>query len=252
MKKIINGKVYNTKTAQELTSYWNELSPTDFNHLTETLYRKKTGEYFLHGEGGAMTRYSEARGDMRGGGEVIVPLTYAEAQEWAERHMTSDAYVAEFGDPGEGEGEDVRFTVLLSPGVHEKLRRLQAETGESMSAIAGQLIERHIDSYEPPMTVDKIIEDSNLTLKEKRRVRSLIDERVLIVSDADLPLLKYWIENEQLDGYHPMFYGGYSPEQFQKEQVDQFGEEVDLQDRQWYTVLPEGIIEYTDEPGWWK
>jgi len=252
MKRIIKGKVYNTKTAQKLTSYWNELSPTDFNHLTETLYRKKTGEYFLHGEGGAMTRYSEARGDMRGGGEGIVPLTYAEAQEWAERHMTSDAYVAEFGDPGEGEGEDVRFTVLLSPGVHEKLRRLQAETGESMSTIAGQLIERHIDSYEPPMTVDKIIEESNLALKDKKFVRSLINTGILKVQREDIPLFEHWLENDQLDGYRPGFFGEYTPDQFQKEQLDQFGCEADLQDRQWYTVLPEGIIEYCDDPGWWK
>ena len=101
------------------------------------------------------------------------------------------------------------------------------------------------------MTVEKIIEDSNLTLKEKRFVRSVIDRGILTVLDADLPLLKNWLENEQLDSYRPTFYGGYTPEQFQKEQVDQFGEEVDLEDRQWYTVLPEGIIEYADEPGWW-
>lgn len=146
----------------------------------------------------------------------------------------------------------MRFTVLLSPGVHEKLRRLQAETGESMSTIAGQLIERHFDSYEPPMTVDKIIEDSNLTLKDKSFVRRLINIGILKVHREDFPLFEHWLENDQLDGYRPTFYGGYSPEAFQEEQLDQFGCEVDLEDRQWYTVLPEGIIEYSDEPGWWK
>lgn len=253
MKRIIKGKVYNTDTAKQVGHYESEYGCTDFNYYEQILYRKKTGEYFLYGHGNAASPYAQSTGENSWtGGESIRPLTFEEAREWAETHLEADLYIEEFGDPGEGEGEDVRFTVLLSPGVHEKLRRLQAETGESMGTIGGQLIERHIDSYEPPMTVDKIIEDSNLTLKDKRFVRSVIDRGILTVLDADLPLLKYWIENEQLDSYRPMFYGGYTPERFQKEQVEQFGEEVDLEDRQWYTVLPEGIIEYSDEPRWWK
>lgn len=103
-----------------------------------------------------------------------------------------------------------------------------------------------------PMTVDKIIEDSNLTLKDKRFVRRLINTGILQVRKEDFPLFEHWLENENLTGYYPTFYGGYNPEVFQEEQIDQFGEEVDLEDRQWYTVLPEGIIEYADEAGWWK
>lgn len=101
-------------------------------------------------------------------------------------------------------------------------------------------------------TAENIIMESNLHDKEKSRIKRLIDEGVLIVSDADLPLFEYWLNNEQLDSYRPLFYGGYTPERFQKEHVDQMGYEIDLEDRQWYTVLPSGIIEYYDEPGWWK
>lgn len=88
--------------------------------------------------------------------------------------------------------------------------------------------------------------------KDKKFVQRLIDEGILKVRKEDTPLFEYWIENENLTGYYPTFYGGYSPEAFQKEHLNHFGYEVDLQDRQWYTVLPEGIIEYTDAPGWWK
>lgn len=101
-------------------------------------------------------------------------------------------------------------------------------------------------------TAENIIMESNLHDKEKREIRRLIDAGVLKVNHEDLPLLEHWINNEQLDGYRPTFYGGYTPEQFQKEQVDQFGCEADIEDRQWYTVLTEGIIEYSDEPGWMK
>ena len=47
MKKIINGRKYDTETAKEI-GYWSNGYPcSDFNHCEETLYLKKTGEY-LH------------------------------------------------------------------------------------------------------------------------------------------------------------------------------------------------------------
>ena len=57
MKKIINGKVYDTETAQVLGS-WSNMSDRSFERIDETLYRKRTGEFFLHGEGGPMSRYA--------------------------------------------------------------------------------------------------------------------------------------------------------------------------------------------------
>ena len=45
MKKIINGKTYNTETAKEI-SEWSEGVYRDFTYIGETLYRKRTGEYF--------------------------------------------------------------------------------------------------------------------------------------------------------------------------------------------------------------
>lgn len=131
----------------------------------------------------------------------------------------------------------------------DNLARALAEVKED--DIEEQLIEKHIDGYEL-MTVDKIIENSTLSEKEKKHVRRLIDESMLQVRKEDIPLFEHWLANDQLDGYHPMFYGGYTPERFQAEQIDQLGYEADLENRQWYTVIPEGIIEYADEPGWWK
>lgn len=123
---------------------------------------------------------------------------------------------------------------------------------DTLARALAEVEEDDIEVQEPPMTVDKLISESNRTLKDKKFVRRLIDEGVLRVSDTDLPLFEHWLNNEQIDRYCPAFFGGYTPERFQKERLDQFGCEVDLEDRQWYTVLPEGIIEYYDEPGWWK
>ena len=41
MRKIINGRKYDTETAEQLACYWNELSTRDFRHMTERLFRKK-------------------------------------------------------------------------------------------------------------------------------------------------------------------------------------------------------------------
>lgn len=90
MKKIIGTKVYNTDTAVELGQYWNGLSTSDFGYVSERLYATKKGAYFLHGEGGAMSHWSEACGNARCGGEGIEPLTELEALAWMSEHGDPD------------------------------------------------------------------------------------------------------------------------------------------------------------------
>ena len=102
MKKIINGKKYDTETARELASYSNGGGWRDFQHFEETLHQKRTGEYFLYGEGGPASRYAETCGlNGRCGGEKIIPLTEIEAQEWAEEHLDGEDYEEIFGEVAE-------------------------------------------------------------------------------------------------------------------------------------------------------
>lgn len=103
MKKIINGKKYDTETATEIKYYTNGWSCSrSFERVDETLYRKKTGEFFLLGEGGPLTKYarrtssSEWCGDSR-----IIPLTEAEAREWLAEHANGDKYEEVFGEVAE-------------------------------------------------------------------------------------------------------------------------------------------------------
>ena len=62
MKKIINGKRYDTDTATLIGYNGYNGSHSDFSYWCETLYQKRTGEYFIHGEGGPMSRYAENQG----------------------------------------------------------------------------------------------------------------------------------------------------------------------------------------------
>jgi len=101
MKKIINGKMYNTDTANQVG--WHGYSNRrDFCFFCETLYQKKTGEFFLHGEGGANSKYRTVIShNCWGGGEKIIPMTDDEAREWVETYLDADTYVMLFGEPEE-------------------------------------------------------------------------------------------------------------------------------------------------------
>lgn len=97
MKKIINGKRYDTDTAKNLGSAGYS-HPGDFSFWAEHLYRKKTGEFFLHGVGGAMSKYARRVGlNEWTGGEEIRPLSPEEAQEWAEKNLDVEEFEQVFG-----------------------------------------------------------------------------------------------------------------------------------------------------------
>ena len=97
MKKIINGRKYDTETATKIDAWSNNC--TRFSSCYEALYRKKTGEFFLYGEGGPMSKYAESCGDnCTTGGEAIIPLTEQKAKEWMENHSTVEDYEQVFGE----------------------------------------------------------------------------------------------------------------------------------------------------------
>ena len=88
MKKIINGKRYDTETATKVAddSYSNY---GDFGYWSEEIYRTQKGNWFLRGEGGDETR----------DGSVIIPFTKKEALAWLEAHTSdSEAYKEYFAD----------------------------------------------------------------------------------------------------------------------------------------------------------
>lgn len=140
MKKIINGKVYNTETAECVAEYSNGGGWRDFKHFEEELYRKKTGEFFLHGQGGPMTRYAEAC--STGGwssGEKIVPLSYEDAQKWAETNLDADEYEEIFGEVVEDDSKTV-LTLSVLTSTAERLRRTASARGVSIASLVDELV----------------------------------------------------------------------------------------------------------------
>ena len=100
MKRIISGKRYDTDTAKNVSEYWNGLSESDFRSCTEYLYQKRTGEFFIYGEGGAMTRWATSHGNTSSRGRGILPLTLEMAKEWVES-CNNERYEEIFGEAEE-------------------------------------------------------------------------------------------------------------------------------------------------------
>lgn len=138
MQKIIKGRKYNTDTAQEVCVYSNGLPWGDFDWVQETLYVKRTGEYFLHGKGGARSKYAVPDGDFMGGGSEIIPLSEKEAQSFVEENGDTETYEKFFGEVSEGE---TRTTIVLSEGAKKKLQRIALEKRISISQVIERLIE---------------------------------------------------------------------------------------------------------------
>ena len=99
MRKIIEGKRYDTNTAEQIGSdYYSNFG--DFQYWCEELYRTKRGNWFLYGEGGAKSKYARSVGQNEvGGGNDITPLTRSDALAWLEAHdRDSDAIEEYFTD----------------------------------------------------------------------------------------------------------------------------------------------------------
>lgn len=141
MKKIINNRRYDTETAEKLGIYVSDYDYTSFHHYSETLYRKRGGEYFLYGAGGATSRYGEYKGNYRVNGEQIIPMTVEMAQEWAEEHLDGDEYESIFGEVSEDEEDQIISCQVPAP-LAKKLTDRAAALGISKSEVIRNLIEK--------------------------------------------------------------------------------------------------------------
>lgn len=91
MKKVINGKLYNTETAKCIDWVNVGNGKNDLNGYEETLYVTKKGNFFLHGEGWGKYMKPSPMGGY-GYGESIIPITKKEAENWVEENCSAETF----------------------------------------------------------------------------------------------------------------------------------------------------------------
>lgn len=96
MRKIINNKIYNTKTATELAHYEDGCG---YSHWRERLYVTKKGNYFLCGSGGASSKYAVALSyNSWGSSSDINAITPEAAYKWCVDYNEVDLVEERFAE----------------------------------------------------------------------------------------------------------------------------------------------------------
>ena len=98
MKKIINGKTYNTKTAKCICDVECRYYPGDHAYHETGLYLSPKGAYFLAGSGGPSSMWSRSCGpNSWSGGSGLIVIDKEEAREYAEEAGASEEEMREAG-----------------------------------------------------------------------------------------------------------------------------------------------------------
>ena len=122
MRKVIFGKVYDTNAASLVGSWDN--GERDEEYVFTSLFRKRTGEYFIHTVDAAKN-------------QAIFPLVYESARLRASKHLDNGVYEAEFCGKIEDDSQVVA-SYRVSASTKAAIQREAARTGETQ----GQVIDR--------------------------------------------------------------------------------------------------------------
>ena len=124
MKRIIDGKTYNTETATCIAKA--PQHPQDDAHFDE-LYRTRHGAFFRHN--GNLALPADNWHFM-----MLTPLSPIEAQRWMESHDLVDLIEETFGtQPEAGEAES-RITVRIPDSLKSRVEALAASNKQSLNA----------------------------------------------------------------------------------------------------------------------
>ena len=137
IKKVIKGVLYNTESAKMLGR---RESMRGSRCLFETLYKTKSGHYFLYGEILPMSAYASRQKDnLLSDSKFIIPLTPALAVQWGRKNLTAPECNKQFDEP-EDSGCKEKLSLSVSSAVKRKLEKQRKETGKSISRIISELV----------------------------------------------------------------------------------------------------------------
>jgi hypothetical protein len=101
MKRIIEGKLYNTETAEKLCELSCTYNRGDFGWHCTHLYRTRKSAFFLAGEGNARSMWAHHFSNGSGSGDGIRVIDADEAKSIMEKEASIEDYAKVFGEPEE-------------------------------------------------------------------------------------------------------------------------------------------------------
>lgn len=97
MIRIVNGKRYNTDTAELLCNISRgSYSRSDFQYDNTDLYVTQNGNFFISGEGGARSRWAQSVPNGSTGGSGLRPIDKADARSLLEQYGSPEQVEAHF------------------------------------------------------------------------------------------------------------------------------------------------------------
>lgn len=141
MKKIIRNKVYDTDTAQLIKQADHPNITSGEGSCKQSLYRKKTGDYFLFVDGARTDVFDNLvlENNAHDRERHIYPLTYEQARAWAESEMSADEWLAIF-EPVEDDSL-CALNLTLSASAVSKFRLAAQRQQISQRELMERLIE---------------------------------------------------------------------------------------------------------------
>lgn len=139
----IRNKLYNTDTAKMIGKWKiNDKGKEDSQFAQETLFRKKTGEYFLLCEGGVDSVHSSRDKEGRKiNGEFIQLISYDEAKQWMEKHLDLEKLITDNNNQKPYQkNKEIPIFLKLPKEVHTKLQNYKSQFDLNYSDILSILI----------------------------------------------------------------------------------------------------------------
>lgn len=137
MKRIIDGKTYNTETATQVAKApWDENEPGQY----DLLYQTRHGAFFRNYGG------ETPHGDPF---DVLRPLRPDEAQKWLESYNLVDELEKLFGEQPEAGEAESRITVRIPDSLKIRIEQLAAANKQSMNAWIMRCLESCANAQTP-------------------------------------------------------------------------------------------------------
>jgi len=129
IKRIIDGKTYNTETATMLASWSSTDNPETMQRpeYGGILYQTRHGAYFV-------VQYDDGLEPWESGYQDLIPMDPETAQRWTEKHCSTDDVEKLFGEMPEAGDAEAKLTLRMPESLRRRLVLIADRRQQSLNA----------------------------------------------------------------------------------------------------------------------